>query len=64
MAEYNHALRTHGPQRRRVDRATRPHGAVRDDQQHEEGRMLVKPAFWIAGLISIAAWVGIAALFR
>lgn len=63
MAEYNHALRTHRPHRQAAERASRAQRAMHD-QQHEEGRMLVNPAFWVAGVLSIAAWVGIAALFR
>ena len=33
------------------------------DQAPEEGNLLVSPAFWIGGALSILAWIGIAALF-
>jgi hypothetical protein len=34
-----------------------------EDADQEEGRLLVGPAFWIGGLLSLAAWAALAAAF-
>jgi hypothetical protein len=34
-----------------------------DEADHEEGRLLVGPAFWIGGVLSLAAWAALAAAF-
>jgi hypothetical protein len=59
MAHYHHPLANHPLRGASVGRAgTRPIGD--DHADLEEGRLLIGPAFWIGGALSLAAWVALA----
>jgi hypothetical protein len=62
MAHYQHPMATH-PLRGASVRAADTGLVGGEDADHEEGRLLAGPAFWIGGLLSLAAWVALAAAF-
>jgi hypothetical protein len=60
MAHYHHPVTSHSLRGASVSRAaTRPN----ENADLEEGRLLIGPAFWIGGLLSLAAWGALAAAF-
>jgi len=62
MALFHHPMATQPLRGAPVGRpGTEQAGA--DQTEFEEGRLLIGPAFWIGGLLSVAAWTGLAALF-
>ena len=62
MADHRQAF-PHGLHRPRPENARAAPPRAEPDQAPEEGRLLVSPAFWIGGLLSILMWIGIAAAF-
>jgi hypothetical protein len=42
-------------------RDAEPGRIAAEDEDMQEGRLLVGPAFWIGGMLSLAAWLALAA---
>jgi hypothetical protein len=62
MAHYHHPVATHPLRGDSVSRAAaRPISDA--DAGLDEGRLLVGPAFWIGGALSLGAWIALAAAF-
>ena len=61
MAHFHHPLASHSLRgaSARVDSGR----VASEEADHEEGRLLVGPAFWIGGVLSLAAWAALAAAF-
>ena len=62
MAHYHHPMAAH-PLRGAPVRDEDTRRVVSEDAELEEGRLLVGPAFWIGGMLSLAAWAALAAAF-
>jgi len=60
MAHYNSVLRLRRqPMARTLDVRAKPAAHMDEDSP----RLLISPAFWFGGAMSVAAWMGLAKLF-
>jgi hypothetical protein len=60
MAKYDHAIDSRPVHEAPGEDVGTP-VQFAEDENPGEGRLLISPFFWIGGLLSILAWVGIAA---
>jgi hypothetical protein len=62
MAKYDHAIDSR-PVHESLGEDVGTPVQFTQDENPEEGRLLISPVFWIGGLLAILSWVGIAAFF-